>query len=114
MYRERNCVEELKAMGCGIQVNAGSVTGAAGWKTKHFIHKLLKAELADYIGTDAHNTSGRKPAMRKCAAYLYKKYESSYVDAILYRNAMSRLIDVCEIKKKAGEKNAEYKHGRCD
>ncbi len=104
LYKDKICVEELKAMGCGIQVNAGSVTGDAGWKTKNFIHKLLKAELVDFIGTDAHNTSGRKPAMLKCAAHLYKKYESSYVDAILCGNAMSRLLDgSLEIKKKAGE-----------
>lgn len=107
MYRDKVCAEELKAMGCEIQVNAGSVTGDAGWKTKRFIHKLLKAELVDYISTDAHNTSGRKPAMQKCAALLYKKYESSYVDAILYGNAGSRLLGVplerIEIQKKAGE-----------
>ena len=97
MYKEKTCVEELRAMGCGIQVNAGSVTGDAGWKTKHFIHKLLKEKLVDFIGTDAHNTSGRKPSIQKCAAYLYKKYERSYVDALLYGNAMSRLLDIHQI-----------------
>lgn len=99
-------VEELKALGCDIQVNASSVAGECGWRIKHFVHKLLKAGLVDYIGTDAHNTSGRKPAMQKCAAILYKKYEKNYVNALLYENAMNRLLLIKEPqnnKKKIGE-----------
>uniref|UniRef100_UPI004055F1E7 CpsB/CapC family capsule biosynthesis tyrosine phosphatase n=1 Tax=Acetatifactor sp. TaxID=1872090 RepID=UPI004055F1E7 len=85
-------VEELKSIGCEIQVNAGSVTGDNGWKIKKMVQKLLKRELIDYIGTDAHNTMSRKPAMKKCAAYLYKKCEETYADAILFGNANKNLI----------------------
>lgn len=45
-----------------------------------------------FIGTDAHNTTGRKPAMQKCASCLYKKYDKAYADALLYENAMHRLL----------------------
>lgn len=86
-------VEELKSMGCLIQVNASSITGDAGWKIKRFTHKLLKRGLIDYIGTDAHNTHGRKPAMKKCAAILYKKCERSYADAVLFGNAAENLLN---------------------
>lgn len=91
MCKDILCVEELKTMGCEIQVNAGSVTGDNGRKVKGFIKRLLKEELVDYIGTDSHNTGGRKPAMQKCAAYLYKKCERAYADALLYGNARERL-----------------------
>lgn len=85
-------VRELKNMGCDIQVNADSVTGEVGFFCKRFVHKILKEYLVDYIGTDAHNTKGRKPAMKKCADLLYKKYEKAYADALLYRNAAKRLL----------------------
>lgn len=94
MCKDISCVKELKNMGCEIQVNAGSVVGDNGWRIKGFLKKLLKEELVDYIGTDAHNTAGRKPAMQKCAAYLYRKCERSYADALLYGNAGSRLLEL--------------------
>ena len=87
-------VKELKTMGCEIQVNASSVTGEAGFTCKRFVHKLLKAEMVDYIGTDAHNTEGRKPAMKKCAGILNKKYGKKYADALLFGNAAERLLSV--------------------
>lgn len=96
MCKDSSCVKELKAMGCEIQVNAGSVAGDNGWKVKCFVRKLLKEELVDYIGTDAHNTASRKPAMKKCAAYLYKKCERSYAEALLYGNAKARLLEQTE------------------
>lgn len=96
MCKDNKCVAELKAMGCDIQVNASSVTGDNGWRIKHFVHKLIKEELVDYIGTDAHNTEGRKPAMKKCASYLYKKCSRSYADALLFGNARERLLEHAE------------------
>ena len=92
MCKDSNSVVELKAMGCEIQVNAGSIVGDNGWRVRHFVHKLLKTGLVDFIGTDAHNTTGRKPAMQKCAACLYKKYDKAYADALLFENAMQRLL----------------------
>lgn len=91
LCQDISCVKELKAMGCELQVNAGSVTGDNGWKVKRLVRRLLKEELVDYIGTDAHNTAGRKPAMKKCSAYLYRKCRRSYADALLYGNARKRL-----------------------
>lgn len=92
MCKDKTCVTEIKAMGCEIQVNAGSIVGEAGWRIRRFTHKLLKEGLVDYIGTDAHNTDGRKPAIKKCAAYLYKTCKRSYADAILFTNAEKRLL----------------------
>ena len=87
-------VRELKEMGCDIQVNADSVTGEIGFKVKWFVHKLLKEYLVDYIGTDAHGIDKRKPAMKKCAELLYRKYDKNYADALLFRNAEKRLLKI--------------------
>ncbi|MCR5256216.1 MAG: protein-tyrosine-phosphatase [Acetatifactor sp.] len=85
-------VEDLKAVGAEIQVNAASITGETGHKIKKFTHRLLKSGLVDYIGTDAHGADKRSPRIAKCEKLLYKKFDADYVDAILGRNAMERLI----------------------
>ena len=87
-------VREIKRMGVEIQVNASSIMGGIGKDVKKFLHKLLKEQIVDYIGTDAHRCEGsRTPQMAECADYLYKKYDEQYVDEILYLNAMDRLLN---------------------
>lgn len=85
-------VRMVHEMGGLVQVNAGSVAGSCGFKAKHFIRKLLKEHLVDFVGTDAHNVSGRAPEMARCAEMLYKKCEKKYADAILFGNAERYLL----------------------
>ena len=92
MLKDAKHVADLLAMGCRIQVNASSVTGDYGFKAKRFVHKLLKQKQVDYIGTDAHNTEKRRPAMRKCAELLAKKYGEEYARFLLNDNAEQTLL----------------------
>lgn len=71
-------VEELARMGVRIQANADSILGHSGWKTKRYLMRLLKCELIDMIGSDAHDMRHRTPGMRKCMNYLDKKLDSAY------------------------------------
>lgn len=91
MLQDEKRVEDLKSMGCGIQVNAGSIAGNYGLRIRHYTQKLLRKELVDYIGTDTHNTGERCPAMRKCADIIYRKCNSKYADSILFGNARDNL-----------------------
>ncbi len=89
LLKDRRLVEELRTLGARIQVNASSVAGKHGWKIKKFVCQLLKSQLVDYIGTDAHDMNNRKPEMLNCVAVLLKKkLDSSYITAITYDNAM--------------------------
>lgn len=93
LTKKREYVKELKSMGCGIQVNAGSIVGDTGWRTAKFVKGLLKEELVDYLGTDAHDSTGRRrPAMAKCAAYLKHKCRQEYAEALLHGNAAENLL----------------------
>ena len=86
-------VRTIRNMGADIQINASSVTGGGGKNVKKFVHSLLKEQLVDYIGTDAHRCEGsRVPNKRECSIILYRKYDEKYVDSILYRYAMDRII----------------------
>jgi len=80
-------ITELRDMGILIQVNAGSITGFFGKQSKMVAEKLLKKELVDFIGTDAHSDGGRAPKIKECAEILEKKCKPDYVEDLLYRNA---------------------------
>ncbi len=75
---------ELRNMGSKIQINAASVISGP---FRRFTRRLLDEELVDYLATDAHGSRERKPEMKRCRAYLYRKYRRPYVDAILVKNA---------------------------
>lgn len=81
-------VEDLVAMGCYIQVNAGSILGQFGWKEKQTVRKLLKKELIHFVATDAHSSYVRTPALLDCARYLEKRYGEEYAARLLHVNPM--------------------------
>lgn len=80
-------VKTLHDEGCRIQANAGSIAGDFGFKVKHFLKKLLKDQLIDYVGTDAHDCKRRKPEMLKCADVIRKVCDGEYADDVLFANA---------------------------
>lgn len=78
---------ELKNMGAVIQVNAGSVIGTSGSKVKKFVKRLMKEEIVDVIGTDAHSNGRRAPRIQECAKYVCRKYGEEYAKAVLRDHA---------------------------
>jgi protein-tyrosine phosphatase len=92
MVKKRENVEFLQKIDIEIQVNAADITGAVGLKIKQYIRYLLQNRYVDYVGSDAHRSTGsRTPAVGKCLQYLYDKYDEGYVRAITYQNA-ERLV----------------------
>lgn len=85
-------VYELKDMGVEIQSNASSIDGKYGKTIQKYLMKLLKEEMIDYVGTDAHNAESRKPNMENCYNVLQKKVTPEYLAAIISMNA-EELID---------------------
>lgn len=80
-------VEFLKEIGAMIQINADAVIGKDGLRAKSYTKKLLKKALADFVASDSHGMEKRRSHMEKCQEYLYKRYDSRYVDKILEKNA---------------------------
>lgn len=89
-------IAELRDMGILIQVNIASIMGDFGKPMKAVAEKLLKKQMVDFIGTDAHSSGRRAPRVKECAEYLYKKYPATYVDAVLYGNAEKYIISRAE------------------
>lgn len=93
MLEKPERVEELHAMGCYIQVNAGSVLGQYGFSTKRVCKRLLKKELVHFIASDAHDTNKRAPKLMDCVNYIGKKYGDGYMQKIFYDNPQKLLKD---------------------
>ena len=60
-------ISELKEMGAFIQVNADTISGKDGFSAKRWAKKMMKADLVDLVGTDAHRSDTRTPGL--LAAY---------------------------------------------
>lgn len=91
LVKHPQLVEQLVEFGYYVQINASSVTGEHGRGLKQFTKKLLDEQLVHFLGTDAHNLESRRPAMRKCAAYIEKKYGEDYADDICWNNVIRLL-----------------------
>ena len=84
--QEPERIQELKKLGAQIQINADSVLGYEGHTIKRFCTGLMKDDLVDFIGSDAHNLEGRKMNLGKCAAYVRKKMGQDYAEEIFVDN----------------------------
>lgn len=76
-----SAVEDMREQGALIQVNADSVIGKNGLKTKFFTNKLIKRGLVDFVASDVH--SFRPSALEKA----HKKLKTDK-----YFNALPELL----------------------
>lgn len=88
-YGRFDRIEDLHDSGVMMQINSGSILGKEGRGMKSFCKKLLKRELIDLVGSDAHNLTDRKPDIGECADYVEKKYGSEYARRIFIKNPES-------------------------
>lgn len=79
-------VADLVAMGCYIQVNAGSVMGQYGMGIRQFIKRVMKRGLVHFVATDCHDKSRRSPKMLECARYMERKFGREYTHRLLCEN----------------------------
>lgn len=80
-------IAELRNMGILIQVNAASIEGKMGKLVQKQVAVLLKKQMVDLIGTDAHSAGSRAPYVDKAREILMKKHPRDYVNRLLYENA---------------------------
>ena len=86
-------VQELIRMGVFIQVNARSVTGENGWKSKGHTRKLLKNEWVHFVASDGHDTKHRQPSIKQAIDKISKRYGKAYGRRLAIRNPEQILTD---------------------
>lgn len=86
LWKKKEKLQRVKDHGGLIQVNASSFQGGMFDEMAKRARYLMKNELLDFVGTDAHSTGRRSPRMKETAAYLYKKLGNKKADKILVHN----------------------------
>ncbi len=84
-------VEKWKSEGAYIQMNIYSVKEESSPKIRGVAEALLKEQLVDITGSDAHRMDHRAPRVQVGIESLYSQYDKAYVDEILFENAMMML-----------------------
>ena len=70
------------------QVTAASVTGGMGRQAEKLARRMLANRWIHFVATDAHNTTGRPPYMRKAYELIAKRYGSEYANNICTHNPL--------------------------
>ncbi len=92
VIEELDHVQELKDMGCLVQVNAYSIAEEKHFEVHDWANQLLERRMIDFIGSDAHRTYHRPPKYTKGVNRIYEICSEDYADAICFGNAERLLI----------------------
>jgi len=84
-------VQKLHKLGSVFQIDAGSILGTFGGKTKKTAVKFLSSGLVHFIGSDAHNSKNRNFCLEP-AIELSKEYLGDDVEILIYDNT-KRLLE---------------------
>ncbi len=87
LFRHMDWIRNYVDDGGLTQLNASSVAGAWGTVAKMQWKRILKADLAHIISTDAHNLTTRPPDMTVCMPYLQRHCNSGQICDLTWNNA---------------------------
>ena len=91
LYGRFERMEELKNMGCFLQMNTENFLEGFFSANKRFCTKAVKEGYIDFLGTDSHDSVKRKPTMGQAVKYLEKKVDERLIRKILYENPLEIL-----------------------
>lgn len=86
-------IERLNALGCLMQITAGSVTGSFGKSARRHAERLLDEGRADILASDAHNVSGRPPILSRARDAVAERLGGDEADAMVARRPADILAD---------------------
>ena len=65
LLHQEDLVEEMIAMGCLVQINAGSITAPADRRDGKVLRDWLRRNMIHFIASDGHSSRRRQPRMRE-------------------------------------------------
>ena len=84
-YADLDDAIDIKANGGLIQVNAASIIGKNGFKSKAMVKKLFERGLVDFVASDIH--ANRKNNLLKAYGIIKKKYGEEVAKEVFENNA---------------------------
>lgn len=85
--RKEGRIEELLQAGARMQMNYGAIGGKWYDGRTKWCRKMLKEGNIHVLGTDMHNTEGRKPDTEVAMRWMQKHLEEEYLEELCYKNA---------------------------
>lgn len=79
-------IHTIKDMGCLVQVNYYDLIEEPNHDIRTCAQELLKAELVDMMGSDAHRINHRPPKLVRGARYIRQNCKAEYAEDVLWRN----------------------------
>lgn len=76
-----------------IQIDCGAIVKKHSFFQQHFVKKLLKEGLVDYVASDAHNTSDRSVCLLDAFDVLASKYGTDYARQLTQVNPQELIGD---------------------
>lgn len=76
----------LRERGAMCQVTALSITGGFGPEIQGATLSMIEKGLADFVASDAHNTSTRAPVLSKAYAEVKKRFREETAEMLFYEN----------------------------
>ena len=86
LFEKKERLQRIKDHGGLIQVNASSFQGGLFDEIAKRARYIMKNDLLDFVGTDAHSTGKRSPRMKDTADYIYRKLGREKAEKILELN----------------------------
>ena len=86
-------IRVLKEMGCLVQVNYYSLEEEPNDGVRTCALELLRAELVDMIGSDAHRMDHRSPKLERGARYIRENCRAEYAEDVMWGNAERYFIE---------------------
>ena len=86
LWEKKERLQRVKDHGGLIQVNASSFQGGMFDEMAKRARYIMKNDLLDFVGTDAHSTGKRSPRMQETSSYLYKKLGEKQAEKILFKH----------------------------
>ena len=86
LWEKKERLQRVKDHGGLLQVNASSFQGGMFDEMAKRARYIVKNDLLDFVGTDAHSNGKRSPRMKETASYLYKKSGEKRAEEILFIN----------------------------
>ncbi len=83
---------KLIDVGCLIQLDAASLLGVHGNKSKKCTKALINKRLAHFIASDAHNREGYSVWYRNAYNTVLKWADNEYANELFYKNARNLLV----------------------
>lgn len=78
--------DELRQMGCWLQVTAASITGQFGERVRKTTEYLLENDWVYVVATDSHNLQGRPPRLKEARDWLTAKYGAEYAQLLVQQH----------------------------